>query len=124
MISPPITEVYKLIAKQDYDWLDLLASGNKVPDATGKYTSILIQNADETPDGIRNNRSTLIRFRIEIQIFFKKGFSQNIYEKRQVIEDLLQDDSWILSDERPPVPDPKTQQTFMTIYFIKNYRRK
>ena len=124
MISPPITEVYKLIAKQDYDWLDLLASGNKAPDATGKYTSILIQNADETPDGIRNNRSTLIRFRIEIQIFFKKGFSQNIYEKRQVIEDLLQDDGWILSDERPPVPDPKTQQTFMTIYLIKNYRRK
>lgn len=31
MISPPITEVYKLIAKQDYDWLDLLASGNKAP---------------------------------------------------------------------------------------------
>lgn len=45
-------------------------------------------------------------------------------KKRQVIEDLLQDDGWILSDERPPVPDPKTQQTFMTIYFIKNYRRK
>lgn len=119
----PIIEVKKLIEAANFKWLDVpvFVPPNR-PEPL--VTSIFLQDADQYPADYRNNRSQQFVANIEVQIFFKLNFEENVLEKRQEVEDLLIDNGWILSDERSLISDPDTRQVTSTFFVSKKIRRK
>ncbi|CCI86979.1 DUF806 family protein [Lactobacillus gigeriorum] len=122
MIAPAV-EIYDLIANENYSWLDDIVIGQRPNDVSEQKTTLRITDSVQTPTFHHSNRPVATLAGEEIQIFFKKEALIEPYEIRTVIENLLMDNGWLLSSERPQYLDPDTEQITMTFFVMKKIRR-
>lgn len=122
MIAPAV-EIYDLIANENYSWLDDIVIGQRPNDVSEQKTTLRITDSVQTPTFHHSNRPVATLAGEEIQIFFKKEALIEPYEVRTVVENLLMDNGWLLSSERPQYLDPDTEQITMTFFVTKKIRR-